>query len=115
MQSLNQYPADSQPRISASPLRAAVANEPQCRVLVIDDCPDTVRLLNAYLTDPKIHVTVARNGLEGLAVFRDSVFDLVLMDMEMPEMNGYAATISIRNWEADHHLARTPIAALTAA
>jgi CheY-like chemotaxis protein len=84
-------------------------------VLVIEDSPDMVRLLNAYLADPNIHVTVARNGLEGLAAFRDSVFDLVLMDMEMPEMNGYAATISIRSWETERHLPRTPIAALTAA
>jgi CheY-like chemotaxis protein len=34
--------------------------------------------------------------------------------MEMPEMNGYAATLSIRAWEAEHGLPRTPIAALTA-
>jgi CheY-like chemotaxis protein len=82
---------------------------------VVDDCPDMVRLLVAYLADPRIHVTTARNGLEGLAAFRYGIFDLVLMDMEMPEMNGYAATISIRNWETDRQLPRTPIAALTAA
>lgn len=115
MQSLNQSPTGPPSHLAPNPLRAAVANQPKCRVLVIDDCADTIRLLNAYLTDPRIHVTIARNGLEGLAAYRDSVFDLVLMDMEMPEMNGYAATISIRNWEADHHLPRTPIAALTAA
>jgi CheY-like chemotaxis protein len=96
-------------------MRAVQPDAIKCRVLVIDDCPDMIRLLTAYLSDPRIQVTIARNGLEGLAAFRDSIFDLVLMDMEMPEMNGYAATISIRNWETDRHLPRTPIAALTAA
>jgi CheY-like chemotaxis protein len=114
MQKMNQYPASSPSHIAPSPVRAAAGGETKCRVLVIDDCPDTVRLLNAYLADPRIQVTIARNGLEGLAAFRDGAFNLVLMDMEMPEMNGYAATISIRAWETDHYLARTPIAALTA-
>lgn len=114
MQNMNQYPVSSVSRIAPS-FQAAPVDELRCRVLVIDDCIDTVRLLKAYLADPKIQVTIARNGLEGLAAFRDGIFDLVLMDMEMPEMNGYAATISIRNWETDCHLPRTPIAALTAA
>jgi CheY-like chemotaxis protein len=92
-----------------------VAENTKCRVLAIDDSPDMVHLLTAYLSDPRIQLTIARNGLEGLAAFRDNIFDLVLMDMEMPEMNGYAATISIRAWEGDHRLTRTPIAALTAA
>jgi CheY-like chemotaxis protein len=112
---MNQYPANSLPYIARGPVRGAAGGETKCRVLVIDDCPDTVRLLMAYLSDPKIQVTIAHNGLEGFAAFRDGVFDLVLMDMEMPQMNGYAATISIRAWEADRYLTRTPIAALTAA
>jgi CheY-like chemotaxis protein len=115
MQNMSQYPATSPSRVAPSPTRAAVADETKCRILAIDDCPDTVSLLKAYLNDPKIQLTIARNGIEGLAAFRDNIFDLVLMDMEMPEMNGYAATISIRNWESDRHLHRTPIAALTAA
>lgn len=115
MQNMNQYPASPVSRLAPKPIREAVPDEKKCRVLVVDDSPDMVQLLNAYLSDPKIHVTIARNGLEGLAAFRDSVFDLVLMDMEMPEMNGYAATISIRNWEEERNLPRTPIAALTAA
>ena len=118
MQNVSHYPASAPSHAAPSPVSAAaatVADATKCRVLVIDDCPDTIRLLKAYLNDPKIQLTIARNGIEGLAAFRDGVFDLVLMDMEMPEMNGYAATISIRNWEADRHLHRTPIAALTAA
>jgi CheY-like chemotaxis protein len=115
MQNMNQYPVSSVSHIAPKGFQPAFADDVRCRVLVIDDCVDTVRLLKAYLADPKISVTIARNGLEGLAAFRDGIFDLVLMDMEMPEMNGYAATISIRNWETDSHLPRTPIAALTAA
>jgi CheY-like chemotaxis protein len=113
MKTTNQYDA-SAPSYPAPSLIPAVAAQTKCRVLVIDDCPDMIHLLNSYLTDPRIRVTIARNGLEGLAAFREGIFDLVLMDMEMPEMNGYAATISIRTWEADRQLPRTPIAALTA-
>lgn len=114
MQDLNQNSADSSPNVAYTPVRDPGAPNMKCRVLVIDDSPDMLRLLTAYLSDPKIQVTIARNGIEGLAAYRDNVFDLVLMDMEMPEMNGYAATISIRDWERDLQLPRTPIAALTA-
>jgi CheY-like chemotaxis protein len=91
-----------------------IANEAKCRVLVIDDSPDMVRLVQAYLADSRISVTVAYNGSDGIAGFRNGVFDLVLMDMVMPGVDGYAAARSIRTWEKENGLPRTPIAALTA-
>jgi two-component system, sensor histidine kinase len=91
-----------------------VSPSPACRVLVIDDSPDMIRLLGAYLTDAKIHVTSAPNGLVGLIAFKYQKFDLVIMDIDMPKMDGYSATIAMRAWERDQHLPRTPIAALTA-
>src|SRR6202021_2856395 len=88
----------------------------KCRVLLIDDCPDTVRLLQAYLADPGIALTVARNGREGIEAFKRAPlpFNLVFMDMEMPVLDGYAATTEIRRWETDNRLPRTAVAALTA-
>ena len=86
------------------------------RILLIDDCADTVRLLQAYLADPGIELTVARNGRDGIEAFQRAAepFHLVLMDMEMPILDGYAATAEIRRWETEGRLPQTPIAALTA-
>jgi two-component system, sensor histidine kinase and response regulator len=58
-------------------------------------------------------VVVAGNGREALAAFESEDFDLLLMDLQMPEMDGFEATAAIRNKEKDsgHHL---PIVALTA-
>jgi CheY-like chemotaxis protein/HPt (histidine-containing phosphotransfer) domain-containing protein len=88
----------------------------RCRVLLVDDCPDTVRLLQAYLADPGIALTVARDGREGIEAFKRAAlpFNLVFMDMEMPVLDGYAATAEIRRWETENRLPRTPVAALTA-
>jgi CheY-like chemotaxis protein/HPt (histidine-containing phosphotransfer) domain-containing protein len=98
--------------------RPAASTPPQarCRVLLVDDCPDTVRLLQAYLADPGIALTVANNGREGVEVFKGAAlpFNLVFMDMEMPELDGYTATAAIRSWETENRLPRTPVAALTA-
>jgi CheY-like chemotaxis protein len=95
---------------------ASMPLQARCRILLVDDCPDTVRLLQAYLADPGVALTVASNGREGIEVFKGAAlpFNLVLMDMEMPVLDGYAATAEIRRWEAENRLPRTPIAALTA-
>jgi CheY-like chemotaxis protein/HPt (histidine-containing phosphotransfer) domain-containing protein len=95
---------------ASTPLQA------KCRVLLVDDCPDTVRLLQAYLADPGIALTVTGNGREGIEAFKGATlpFNLVFMDMEMPVLDGYAATTEIRRWETENRLPRTPVVALTA-
>jgi CheY-like chemotaxis protein len=95
---------------------ASMPLQAKCRVLLVDDCPDTVRLLQAYLADPGIALTVASNGRDGIEIFKGAAlpFNLVFMDMEMPVLDGYAATAEIRRWETENRLPRTPVAALTA-
>jgi CheY-like chemotaxis protein len=56
----------------------------------------------------------ATNGAEGVEMFRGRHFDAVLMDCEMPVMDGFAATDLIRTYESRSGLPRTPIIALTA-
>jgi CheY-like chemotaxis protein len=86
----------------------------QYKVLLVDDSRDSVAVTKAFLTDPRIQVTVSPDGEQGVKAFKDSVFDLVLMDIQMPVLDGCAATLAIRRWEVDNALALTPITALTA-
>jgi len=88
----------------------------RCRVLLVDDCPDTTRLLRAYLADPGIELTAVNNGRDGIEAFKCAAlpFNLVFMDMEMPGTDGCAATMEMRRWEIENRLPRTPIAAFTA-
>jgi CheY-like chemotaxis protein len=82
------------------------------RVLVADDSP-TNRRLALRLLEKRGHVAVAvENGYEAVRAVADGTFDAVLMDVQMPGMDGLDATAVIRaNAAADHHL---PIIALTA-
>jgi CheY-like chemotaxis protein len=61
-----------------------------------------------------IELTVAHDAREGIAAFQSGFFNLVLMDLNMPEIGGFEAIGEIRRWESEQKLAPTPIAALTA-
>jgi two-component system sensor histidine kinase/response regulator len=82
-------------------------------ILVVDDNAANLRVTQALLETLGCQVTLASNGLEAVATFRDRAFDLVLMDCQMPEMDGYEAARLIRQIEAFGQR-RTPIVALTA-
>ena len=84
------------------------------RVLVADDHPTNRRVIELILAQTSAKIVMAENGAEALEAFRADVFDLVLMDMQMPVMDGLTATQEIRLHEAAMGLARTPIVMLTA-
>jgi CheY-like chemotaxis protein len=84
------------------------------KVLLVDDSRDSVAVTQAFLNDPRIQVTVSADGEQGVKAFKDSVFDLVLMDIQMPGLDGCAATLAIRQWEIENSRTLTPITALTA-
>ncbi len=79
------------------------------RVLVAEDHPDNEILITQFLTHAGATVEVARNGVEALALVRSEKFDVVLMDLHMPVMDGYAATKKMREEKIP-----LPIIALTA-
>jgi len=83
-------------------------------VLLIEDNYDSVAATQAFLNDPRIQVTVSGDGEQGFKAFKNSVFDLVLMDIQMPVLDGCEAALAIRRWEIEHSLMPTPITALTA-
>ncbi len=83
------------------------------KILLVEDNPANLRVTQALLETLGCEVWTAVNGLQAVAAYREGVFDLVLMDCQMPEMDGYQATGAIRQIES--MLGRfTPIVALTA-
>jgi signal transduction histidine kinase/ActR/RegA family two-component response regulator len=84
------------------------------RILVAEDNPINQKVVGAMLGRQGWSVTLAVNGVDACRHFRESCFDLVLMDVQMPEMDGLEATRRIRAEETRRGLARTPIIALTA-
>jgi CheY-like chemotaxis protein/HPt (histidine-containing phosphotransfer) domain-containing protein len=68
----------------------------------------------AYLQDTPYRIEVAENGAVAYKKFTAGRYDLVLMDRQMPVMDGLAATRAIREWEQANHRPPTPIIALTA-
>jgi CheY-like chemotaxis protein len=85
----------------------------QLRVLLVEDNLINQKVACRFLEKQGHAVVIAGNGREALDVLDDWAFDLVLMDVQMPEMDGFAATAAIRQREANRggHL---PIVALTA-
>jgi len=83
------------------------------RILLAEDSYTNQRLAVALLTKWGHHVTVAANGREAVDAVQNNDFDLVLMDVQMPEMDGYQATAVIREFEARSG-GHVPIVAMTA-
>lgn len=84
------------------------------QVLLVEDTPINQTLQSILLSRMGFEVTIANNGVEGVEVYRNNTFDLVLMDIQMPEMGGIEATQLIREMEQAQGLQRTPIIAVTA-
>ena len=87
---------------------------PALRILMAEDSPDNCTIALAYLEDTPYVVDVAENGVLACEMFKAGRYDLVLMDRQMPAMDGLTATRTIRAWENLHDRAPTPIIALTA-
>jgi PAS domain S-box-containing protein len=83
-------------------------------ILLADDSNDNIYVIRAYLRQPGVVLDVVKNGQEALDAFKQREYDVVLMDMEMPVMDGYTATRGIREWENTQGRSRTPVLALTA-
>lgn len=88
---------------------------PALRILLVEDYPDNRTITLAYMRETPYLIEVAENGLIAYDKFIEGHFDLVLMDRQMPVMDGLTATQAIREWEKANKRAPTPIIALTAA
>ncbi|KAF0189921.1 MAG: hypothetical protein FD168_219 [Desulfobulbaceae bacterium] len=84
------------------------------RILLVDDNKDNCNLIRLYLKNTPFSLTTAGNGQQAVKAFCAKPCDLILMDIEMPIMDGYEATRKIRQWEQTRHRQPVPIIALTA-
>jgi CheY-like chemotaxis protein len=101
--------------VSAAPGVAAPAERPAAqgaRILLVEDVPFNQELAEAILVRAGHSVRIAGDGLEALKAVAQDDFDLILMDVQMPRMDGITATRRIR--EMDGPKSRVPIVAMTA-
>jgi CheY-like chemotaxis protein len=98
------------PDISASTVPSSAA----IRILLVEDNVDNQFLFCAFVKKLSCQIEVAENGAIGVEKFKSGSYDLVLMDMQMPVMDGYTATQIIRQWENEKGKEQTPVIALTA-
>ena len=82
--------------------------------LIVEDIVTNQKVATLMLEKLGLSVRVANNGQEGVEMFSNYLPDLIMMDCQMPVMDGYEATVQIRNIEKAKVLNRTPIVALTA-
>jgi CheY-like chemotaxis protein len=83
-------------------------------ILVVEDYKANVLVVTALLEEFGYSFTVAKNGQEALERVKEEPFDLILMDVQMPGIDGFEATQLIREWEKGGDGKRTPIIGLTA-
>ncbi|MEZ6065459.1 MAG: response regulator [Planctomycetaceae bacterium] len=84
------------------------------RILLAEDSIANQKLACGLLGRWNHQVIVANNGREAVAAARGGQFDVILMDVQMPELDGLEATAEIRRWESERSAPRTPIIAMTA-
>ncbi len=101
------------------PIEAPLRRDADCvtrplHLLLADDSPDNRMLIRAYLKKTPYSLDEAENGKVALDRFIRGKYDVVLMDIQMPILDGYSAVRMIREWEHGHRHKRTPIIALTA-
>jgi CheY-like chemotaxis protein len=85
-----------------------------CRVLVAEDHPTNQKVVELILESVGVVPTIVENGQLALDLLQAERFDVVLMDMQMPELDGLSATAMLRAWERETGAPRTPVIMLTA-
>ena len=107
----------------AAPHPTLEADRSKMKILVVEDYPINQVIVREHLASAGYQVDLAENGREAVEAFREKRFDLILMDIEMPVMDGYEAVRTIRTLEdqqgpqvcaSGNERKRTPIVAMTA-
>lgn len=96
------------------PIHAELPPLPAARILLVEDISANRKVIQKFLQDSAVTLVEAVNGRDAVDKATAELFDLILMDLEMPEMDGLEATRRIRAWEAQTGQASVPIVTLTA-
>ena len=104
------------PVLPAAPATSQPASELDrpLRILLADDHPTNRRVVQVLLADLDVDLTCVEDGRQAWEAYATQPFDIVLMDMQMPVMDGLTAVEHIREHERAHCMARAPIVMLTA-
>ncbi|EJN31297.1 signal transduction histidine kinase [Pseudomonas sp. GM84] len=103
-----------QPRRPFAETNAGNRGERRAKILCVDDNPANLLLVQTLLEDLGADVLAVDNGQAALQAVQSETFDLVLMDVQMPGMDGRACTEQIRLWENTQSGSPLPVVALTA-
>jgi CheY-like chemotaxis protein len=87
---------------------------PALKILLAEDNQENCLLIQYYLKTTPHHLDIADNGKVAVSKAKATDYDLILMDIQMPIMDGYEATKEIRVWEKLHSKIPVPIVAQTA-
>jgi CheY-like chemotaxis protein/signal transduction histidine kinase len=104
---LSQFRRNSEPDDTVPP-------DPGLRLLVAEDHQLSQKVIRGMLGKLGLDAELVGNGAEAVAAVKNKDYDLVFMDCEMPQMDGFEATRQIRAWEREHGKPAVPIVALTA-
>ncbi len=105
---------DAPAAVDVSQVARPDGENPPVRVLLADDHPVNRKVVELILAQAGVALTTVEDGARAVQACRDADFDLILMDMQMPVMDGLTATREIRLHEAAMGLPRIPIVMLTA-
>ncbi len=101
---------------AASPSRDArpTVADATARILLADDSADNRKLIGYYLKGHPYELDLAENGEVAFHKFQSGAYDLVILDLQMPVLDGYQTVRKIRRWELERGRSPTPVVALTA-
>ncbi len=99
---------------SESEKKTWMINLPPLRILLAEDIEANWKIVKLMLKNSFVTIDVAENGKIAFEKFKSEQYDAILMDIQMPEMDGFEATRQIRKWESENNVLPIPIIALTA-
>ena len=103
-----------QEKIAASSISEEIRSFYGLRALVADDNRINCKLIRIILEQLGLDVMVVFNGKEAFEMYKENEYDIIFMDIQMPEMDGLEANRNILLYESEHNLKHVPIVALTA-